>query len=58
MAQPFLFSDNITTALDSIDAIGNDLDFTYATCGKYGQLVEVSYGQPTIRIDKCTRRRI
>lgn len=58
VAQPFLFSDNITTALDSIDAIGNDLDFTYATCGKYGQLVEVSYGQPTIRIDKCTRRRI
>ena len=37
-------------ALAAIDAVGDDLAFTQALCGKEGQWVPVSYGSPTIRI--------
>ena len=37
-------------ALAAIDAVGDDLAFTQALCGKSGQWVPVSYGSPTIRV--------
>lgn len=37
-------------ALAAIDAVGDDLAFTQAMCGKDSQWVPVSYGSPTIRI--------
>jgi len=40
--------------LNSIEMVGNDLGFNIGTCGKDGQLVPVSDGQPTIRIKKLT----
>jgi len=40
--------------LNSILCLGNDLGFNIGTCGKYGQLVPVTDGQPTIRIKKLT----
>jgi len=40
--------------LNSILSLGNDLSFNIGTCGKYGQLVPVTDGQPTIRIKKLT----
>jgi len=40
--------------LNSIEMVGNDLGFNIGTCGKNGQLVPVSDGQPTIRIKKLT----
>lgn len=36
--------------LKSIDKVGSDLGFSVGTCGKEGQEVPVSCGQPTIRI--------
>lgn len=41
-------------ALREVSMIGNDLAFDtgMATCGKQGQTVHVSVGQPTLRIDK------
>lgn len=33
-----------------IDAVGNDVDYSPGTCGKMGQNVPVSCGQPTLRI--------
>ncbi len=36
--------------LNKIDAVGNDLGFQTGTCGKEGQSIPVSNGQPTIRI--------
>lgn len=36
--------------LASIDAVGDDMGFNVGTCGKDGQSVPVSDGQPTIRI--------
>lgn len=36
--------------IGKIDMIGNDLSFQFAVCGKGGQRIPVSYGQPTIRI--------
>ena len=50
ISEPFLFTDNVLNALSTIDAIGNDLSFVAAKCGKAGQLLTVSYGQPTLRI--------
>lgn len=52
ISNPFLFAGNIIQSLDLINAVGNDLSFVIATCGKGGQLINVSYGQPTIRIAK------
>jgi len=40
--------------LNSITMVGNDLGFNIGTCGKEGQLVPVSDGQPTIHIKKLT----
>jgi TldD protein len=37
-------------ALGAVDAVGDDLAFTQALCGKDGQWVPVSYGSPTIRV--------
>lgn len=45
---------NGATALDSATAVGDDLEFTQALCGKDGQWVPVSYGSPTIRLDGLT----
>jgi TldD protein len=41
-------------ALRHISMIGNDLDYDtgMATCGKQGQSLHVSVGQPTLRIDR------
>jgi TldD protein len=36
--------------LNKIDAVGNDLGFQTGTCGKEGQSIPVSNGQPTLRI--------
>ena len=38
--------------LKEIDLVGNDLGFEIGTCGKEGQGVPVSDGQPTLRIPK------
>jgi TldD protein len=38
--------------LREIDMVGNDLGFEIGTCGKEGQGVPVSDGQPTLRIPK------
>ncbi len=40
--------------LNSIVMVGSDLGFNIGTCGKDGQLVPVSDGQPTVRIEKLT----
>ena len=52
LAKPFLFKGNTLDTLYKIDMIGNDLKFQLAACGKQGQLLMVTYGQPTIRISK------
>lgn len=36
--------------LETIDKVGSDLGFSIGTCGKNGQEIPVSCGQPTIRI--------
>ncbi len=41
-------------ALHRIDMIANDLQLAPGTCGKEGQGVSVSVGQPTIRISELT----
>ena len=43
-------------ALRHVSMVGNDLAFDtgMATCGKQGQTVNVSVGQPTLRIDRLT----
>jgi TldD protein len=41
-------------ALAGIDAVGPDLAFTQALCGKEDQWVPVSYGAPTLRIAGLT----
>ena len=41
-------------ALHRIDMVGNDLKLAPGTCGKEGQAVPVSVGQPTIRISELT----
>jgi TldD protein len=40
--------------LGMIDAIGNDFDTWAGTCGKSGQGVPVSSGQPTLRVRELT----
>lgn len=51
MVRPFLFRGNILKTLKQIDKIGDDLSFCFAMCGKKGQMIPVSYGSPTIRIN-------
>ena len=41
-------------ALRRIDAVGNDFDTWAGTCGKDGQGVPVSSGQPTLRVAELT----
>jgi len=41
---------NGPAALAAVDAVGSDLAFTEALCGKDDQWVPVSYGAPTLRI--------
>jgi TldD protein len=38
-------------ALRHISMIGNDFQLDDASCGKFGQLIPVGVGQPTVRID-------
>ena len=45
---------NSLRALEAIDAVGDDLSFTQALCGKDDQWVPISYGSPTVRIDGLT----
>lgn len=45
-----ILSGNGPEVLRSIDLVGNDLNFEIGTCGKEGQHVPVSDGQPTLRI--------
>ena len=40
--------------LQAIDAVGNDFDTWTGTCGKDGQSVPVSSGQPTLRVARMT----
>lgn len=40
--------------LELIDLVGNDLEYDPGTCGKEGQGVPVTTGQPTIRIKEIT----
>ena len=40
--------------LHKVDMIGNDLELAPGTCGKDGQSVPVSVGQPTLRISELT----
>jgi TldD protein len=37
-----------------VDAVGNDFDTWAGTCGKDGQGVPVSSGQPTLRVAELT----
>ncbi|AZR74463.1 hypothetical protein BBF96_14355 [Anoxybacter fermentans] len=48
--KPFLYVGNTLDVLSRIDMVGNDLKFEIGDCGKSGQMVDVSYGQPTLRI--------
>ena len=41
-------------ALKDIDAVGQNIGWAIGTCGKEGQGVPVSDGQPTVRIRKLT----
>jgi len=43
-----------TTVLQDIDMVGNDMGFFLGNCGKAGQTVPVTAGQPTVRISKMT----
>ncbi|WP_028518207.1 TldD/PmbA family protein [Ruminococcus flavefaciens] len=52
VTKPFLFSSNIADALNQINAIGNDLEFYPSKCAKQGQLIDVSFGMPTVKIAK------
>jgi len=45
---------NGPAALAAVDAVGPDLAFTQALCGKEDQWVPVSYGAPTLRIARLT----
>lgn len=45
-----ILSGNAKEVLVNIDAIGSDLEFDAGLCGKDGQYVPVSGGQPTIRV--------
>jgi TldD protein len=45
---------NSLTALSSVDAVGDDLGFVQALCGKEEQWVPVSYGGPTLRLNGLT----
>ncbi|MBT9138959.1 MAG: Metalloprotease TldD [Syntrophomonadaceae bacterium] len=50
LVKPFLFIGNLLDTLSRIDMIGNDMKHQIASCGKKGQSIQVSYGQPTVRI--------
>ncbi|HVQ86929.1 MAG TPA: TldD/PmbA family protein, partial [Actinomycetes bacterium] len=45
---------NGPSAMASIEAVGNDLSFTQALCGKEEQWVPVSYGSPTLLVTGLT----
>jgi TldD protein len=42
------------SVLASVEAVGDDLEFTQALCGKEGQWVPVSYGSPTLLVAGLT----
>jgi TldD protein len=42
------------SVLASVEAVGDDLAFTQALCGKEGQWVPVSYGSPTLLVGRLT----
>ena len=50
------FAHNYHEALQHVSMVGNDLDFDtgMATCGKQGQTIHVSVGQPSLRVDRMT----
>ena len=45
---------NGTNILQAIDAVADDFDVFYGTCGKEGQAAPVSNGSPTLRIARMT----
>jgi len=45
---------NGPAAMASVEAVGDDLSFTQALCGKEGQWVPVSYGSPTLLVTGLT----
>ncbi|HEV8636006.1 MAG TPA: TldD/PmbA family protein [Chloroflexota bacterium] len=47
---PFTLTGNGPEVLRNIDRVGHDFDLAAAMCGKSGQMVPVSVGQPTIRV--------
>ena len=48
---------NGSETLRMVDAVGNDFDTWAGTCGKQGQGVPVSSGQPTLRVARAHRGR-
>ncbi len=45
---------NGADVLRAVDAVGSDFDTWAGTCGKDGQAVPVSAGQPTLRVAEMT----
>ena len=55
MAKPILLTvDDDPDVLRAIDAVGNDFETWTGMCGKQGQSVPVSSGQPTLRVAELT----
>ena len=55
LLRPVVLTGNVFTTLQSIDAIGNDLEMNQGGgCGKGAQMpLPVSNGSPHIRINRC-----
>lgn len=50
IVSPFVIRGNVIDSLKKIVSIGNDLSFHAGTCSKLGQTIDVTYGQPTIKL--------
>ena len=50
LTNKIMFSGNVLMSLNNIKSIGNDLKMESAFCGKKGQLINVSFGSPTMCI--------
>lgn len=50
--RPFTIIANTLSFLNALVDVGNDLSFYGSVCGKKGQMLRVSYGAPTMMINK------